>query len=76
MVEVLGERRQSDAAEIAPAWCPRLATEPICVGCDRRRKHRPHAHEEEERDPAFGAQAPCDTANDRECDHGRDGQPG
>ena len=74
-VEVLGERRQSDAPEIAPAWCRRSATEPTRVGWDRRREHGPHAHDEEERDPALGAQAPCDTASDRECDHGRDGQP-
>jgi hypothetical protein len=74
-VEVLGERRQSDAPEIAPARYRRSAIEPICGGWDRRRQHRPHTHDEEERDPAHGAQASCDTAGDRECDHGRDGQP-
>jgi len=74
-LEIFGERRQSDAPEVAPAWCRRLATEPIRVGCDRRCEHGPNAHDEEERDPPLGAEAPCDPANDRECDHGRDGQP-
>ena len=31
-VEVLGERRQSDAPEIAPAWCRRPATVPPASG--------------------------------------------
>jgi len=40
-MQVLGERRQSDPPELAPAWCRRTATEPACVGWDRRHEHGP-----------------------------------